>query len=258
MVYVIFWRQIICNSGVSNVCSVGSLDTCKIIIVLAGSLGPKCWMTETTRILLAPCFWVPSSPSFPLFLLSGIMLHKYCLILVKTRTMQPLLCWSLGTKSLFWSTVALALLSQSSRTHHKWTLVSNLPFTLSLTRMAFCMNIYIYIYIYIYIPIVLTVTRIWCSFCYVKKIRNNRFPNSFAVCRIRSKATTWTSRRGGKCIENYKSRTRRISSVSWCCMETKSGSKRLCCWCFFAGKWRRNDSLRIQRCESPVVHMHDG
>jgi hypothetical protein len=117
---------------------------------------------------------------------------------------------------------------------------------------------YIYIYIYIYIPIVLTVTRIWCSFCYVKKIRNNRFPNSFAVCRIRSKATTWTSRRGGKCIENYKSRTRRISSVSWCCMETKSGSKRLCCWCFFAGKWRRNDSLRIQRCESPVVHMHDG
>jgi hypothetical protein len=143
-VYVIFRRQIICNSGVSNVCSVGSLDTCKIVIVLAGSLGPKCWMTATTRILLAPCFRVPSSPSFPLFLLSRIMLHEYCFILVKTRTIQSLLCWSLGTKSLFWSTVALALLSQSSRTHRKWTLVSTLPFTLSLIWL------FVWIYIYIY------------------------------------------------------------------------------------------------------------
>jgi hypothetical protein len=40
---------------------------------------------------------------------------------------------------LLWSTVALALLSQlSSRTHHEWTLVSNLPFTLSPAWLFVC------------------------------------------------------------------------------------------------------------------------
>jgi hypothetical protein len=40
---------------------------------------------------------------------------------------------------LLWSTVALALSSQwSSRTHHEWTLVSNLPFTLSLAWLFVC------------------------------------------------------------------------------------------------------------------------
>jgi hypothetical protein len=44
--YTVFWRQIY-NCGVSSICSVGSLDTCKILFVqhpnfdIAESLGPS-------------------------------------------------------------------------------------------------------------------------------------------------------------------------------------------------------------------------
>ena len=105
-----------------------------------------------------------SQPSFPFLLLSGMTLNEYCLILVKTRTIQSLLCWSLGTKSLFplsnldihrINSLALiyscscafvtVVIQDSSRVNFGFQFAFH-----AFTRMAFCMRI----------PTVLTATRI--------------------------------------------------------------------------------------------------
>jgi hypothetical protein len=80
---------------------------------------------------------------------------------------------------LLWSTVALALLSQSSRTHHEWTLVSNLPFTLSLA----------WLFVYVYH---LSWPRHEFDAHFVKSRTFHATVSTLSPCRNRSKATTGT------------------------------------------------------------------
>jgi hypothetical protein len=84
---------------------------------------------------------------------------------------------------LLWSTVALALLSQSSsRIHHEWTLVSNLRFTLSLAWIFVCVY-------------QLSWPRHEVDDRFVKSRKFDETVSTLLPCRNRIKATTGTCTR---------------------------------------------------------------